>query len=50
MQQKLFQKQQFKKKSEATGDLIGKEIANKITSVSENLQEKTQKNHIQMTK
>ena len=34
MQQKLLQKQQFKKTAEATGDLIGNKIADKITSVS----------------
>ena len=34
MQQKLLQKEQFKKKAEGNGDLIGHNIANKITSAS----------------
>ena len=34
MQQKLLQKQQFKKTAEATGDLIGNKIADKITIIS----------------
>ena len=31
---KLLQKKQFKKKTEATGDFIGNEIADRITKVS----------------
>ena len=34
MQLKLFQKEQFEKKAEVTGDLIDNKIADKITSVS----------------
>ena len=34
MQEKLPQKEQFKKKAEAAGDLIGNKIDDKITSVS----------------
>ena len=33
MQQKLLQKEQFENTAEATGDLIGKKIADKITSI-----------------
>ena len=33
MQQKLLQKEQLKKTAEATGDLIGNKIADKITSI-----------------
>ena len=45
MQQKLLQKEQFKKSAEAAGDLIGKKIADKITSIDkpkEKEKEKTQ--------
>ena len=34
MQQKLLQKEQFKKTAETTGDLIGNKIADKITNLS----------------
>ena len=34
MLKKLLQKEQFKKTAEATGDLIGNKIADKITSIS----------------
>ena len=34
MQKKLFQKEQLKKTAEATGDLIGNKIGDKMTSVS----------------
>ena len=44
MQQKLCQKKQFKKKEEATGDLIGNKIADKINSVAKSKEiEKTKK-------
>ena len=33
MLQKLLPKEQFKKTAEATGDLIGNKIADKITSI-----------------
>ena len=33
MQQRLLQKEQFKKPVEATGDLIGNKIADRITSL-----------------
>ena len=33
MQQRLLQKEQFKKSAEATGDLIGNKIADRITSL-----------------
>ena len=33
MLQKLLQKEQFKKNAEATGDLIGNKLADKITSI-----------------
>ena len=39
MQQKLLQKEQYKKTVEATCDLIRNQIADKITSVSKNLQQ-----------
>ena len=38
MQQKQHRKEQFKKTAEATGDLIGNKIADKITIVSKELQ------------
>ena len=34
---KVLQKEQFKKTAEATGDLIGNKIADKITRVSKTL-------------
>ena len=45
MQQKILQKEHFKKTAEATGDLIGKEIADKITSAL-----KTGENEIKIPK
>ena len=39
MQQKLLQKEQFKKTAEATGDLIVNKIADKITSISKSSKE-----------
>ena len=38
MQQKLLQREQFKKTAEASGDLIGNKIADKITKTSKTLQ------------
>ena len=38
MQQKLLQRQQFKKTAEASGDLIGNKIADEITKTSKTLQ------------
>ena len=35
----MLQKQQLKKKTEATSDLIGKKIANKVTGVLKNSQQ-----------
>ena len=51
---KTAPKRAIQKTAEATGDLIGKKIADKITSGStelhsKNLQQKTLKNHIQIT-
>ena len=39
MHLKLFQKDQFKKTAEATGDLIGNKISNKITRALKNSQQ-----------
>ena len=39
MHLKLLQKEQFKKKVEAAGDLIGNKIVGKITKVSKNSQQ-----------
>ena len=41
MQLKMFQKDSFRKTAEATGDLIGYKIANKVTKVSKNSQQNT---------
>ena len=41
MQLKMFQKDSFRKTKEATGDLIGYKIANKVTKVSKNSQQNT---------
>ena len=38
MQQKLLQREQFKKTAEASGGLIGNKIADKITKTSKTLQ------------
>ena len=38
MQQKLLQRQQFKKTAETSGDLIGNKIADEITKTSKTLQ------------
>ena len=46
MLQKLLPKEQFKKTAEATGDLIGNKIADKVTSIGkpkEKEKEKTKK-------
>ena len=44
MPQKLLGKEQFKKFAEATGDLIGNKIADKITSIDKSKEkEKTNK-------
>ena len=40
---KLLQKEYFKKTAEATGDLIGNKIADKITKVSRNSQQNNSK-------
>ena len=40
----MHQKEQLKKTSEATGDLIGNKIANKITSVLKNSTKELQNN------
>ena len=39
MRLKLFQKKAIQKTSEATGDLVGNKIADKITKISKNLQQ-----------
>ena len=39
-QLKLLQKDSFKKTAEATGDLVGDKIANRITKVSKNPKQK----------
>ena len=44
MLQKLLQKEQFKKNAEATGDLIGDKMADKITSIGKPKEKETKKN------
>ena len=46
MLQKLLQKEQFKKNAEATGDLIGNKLADKITSI-DNPKEKEKTNNVE---
>ena len=41
MQLKILQKDSFKKTAEATGDLIGYKIANKVPKVSKHSQQNT---------
>ena len=41
MQQKLLHKEQFKKTAEATGDLIGNKIAEKISVIGKSKEKKT---------
>ena len=41
MQLKILQKNSFKKTAEATGDLIGYKIANKVPKVSKHSQQNT---------
>ena len=46
MLQKLLQKEQFKKNAEATGDLIGNKLADKITAI-DNPKEKEKTNNVE---
>ena len=46
MLQKLLQKEQFKKNAEATGDLIGNKLADKMTSI-DNPKEKEKTNNVE---
>ena len=46
MLQRLLQKEQFKKNAEATGDLIGNKLADKITSI-DNPKEKEKTNNVE---
>ena len=50
MLKKLLQKEQFKKTAEATGDLIGNKIADKITSISKPKEKEKKRRNLYSTR